>query len=330
MLRVDAPTVGLAWAKAAGLSSHTAGDRLRPDQPMRVASNTKTFVAAAILLLSEDGALTLNTSIAALIRPSSVATLIRGGYDPHRITVRMLLQHTSGLFDFASTPSYVGRIMSAPNHRWTRAEQMELAMTSGAPFGEPGAVYRYSDTGYLLLGEILETATRRPMPSAVRTLLSFSTRGLGHTWFESLEPVPAGSLERAHQYIDSVDTYTFDPSMDLWGGGGLVSTLHDLSQFYRMLLRGEIFRQRTTLSTMLRASPQSLAAGRDVYGMGIARLEYDGLVCYGHGGYWGTLVRHCPSIDLTVSAAITNTSGAETLVAIVARTVQRAHKVLRP
>lgn len=326
MLRVEAPSLGFVWTRAVGRADRAAGDSLRPDQPLRIASNTKTYVAAAILRLVEDGRLGLDAPITPHLLPASIATLKTDGYDPGRITVRMLLQHTSGIFDYATTGvgssgmalygPFFERILAEPRHRWTRAEQLALAMAAGDPYGKPGEAYHYSDTGYNLLGEILETVTGKPMEVAVRELLDFGKLRLTTTWFETLDSIPAGAAPRVHQYLDSLDTNEFDGSIDLYGGGGLMSNLEDLARFYRALLRGEVFARGATLDSMLVMSPQSQAGGGG-YGMGIGRAQYDNVTCYGHGGFWGTAARHCPAIDLTVTAAVNSTTARATLAAIV-------------
>ncbi len=310
MLRVEAPSIGLNWTKAVGVLDKATRAPLQPEHTMRIASNTKTYVAAAILRLVEDGKITLDQPIASLILPASVATLRRDGYDASVITVRMLLQHTSGMFDYAMSPAFLGLVTKDPAHRWTRAEQLALAVDSGAPYGGPDEVYHYSDTGYILLGEILETVTTRSMPEAVRELLGFDRLGIKYTYFETLDSVPPGTPAKAHQYLDSLDATNFDASVDLYGGGGLVSNLEEMARFYRALVRGEVFTKKETLDAMLTMSPQSQKERPGGYGLGIASGTTDGVVCYGHGGFWGTAARHCPAIDLTVTAAVNHTSDA--------------------
>lgn len=339
MLRVEAPSLGFVWNKAVGLSDRATGDSLRVEQPLRVASNTKTYVAAAILRLVETGKLGLDAPIAPHLLPASIATLKADGYRPDRITVRMLLQHTSGIFDYATTGvggsgmalygPFFERILTDPTHRWTRAEQLALAMTTGDPYGQPGEKYHYSDTGYNLLGEILETVTGQPMQVAVRELLDFGKHRLTTTWFETLDSIPTGSLPRVHQYLDSLDTNAFDGSIDLYGGGGLMANLEDLARFYRALLRGDVFAERATLDSMLVMSPQSIGEGGG-YGMGIGRAQYGDVLCYGHGGFWGTAARHCPALDLTVTAAVNSTTARAALAAIVQGAITRTAAALAP
>jgi D-alanyl-D-alanine carboxypeptidase len=276
---------------------------------------TKTFVAAAILRLMEQGRLDLDDAITPLLLPASRAILREGGYDPGAITVRMLLAHTSGLYDYAASPVFFERIAADPTHRWSRSEQLELAMNAGSAYGAPGERYHYSDTGYILLGEILEMVTARPMPVAVRLQLGFEELGLKHTWFEGLEQEPRDVPPRVHQYQEDVDATDIDPSVDLYGGGGLVSTLGDLSRFFHALLHGDVFEQASTLEIMVTVSAQSHAegSGGDGYGLGISRYRLDELECFGHGGYWGVAVWHCPAVDVTAATAVTNAAASPTL-----------------
>ena len=330
MLRVDMPAAGFTFSQAVGRSDVTSGAALRPEQTLRVASNTKTYIAAAILRLAEDDRLDLDAPIGRYLRPESLATLERGGYQPSRMTPRMLLQHTSGLFDFAASASYLDRVVSDPAHRWTRAEQLQLAMTDGEGYGEPGEVYHYSDTGYILLGEMLEVVTGRPMSRAVRELIGFDRLGIRTTWFESLDPVPAGAPPRTHQYMEGMDTEDIDASSDLFGGGGLVSNLEDMARFYRALLQGQVFRRPATLDVMRVMSLQSLESGEGGYGMGLGEITIDGVACYGHEGFWGTLAWHCPAVDVTVVGAMTDTLGRDALRGLTRGALQRAIAAVAP
>ena len=303
-LHIQAPRLPLRWQGAAGPAANPAG---QPAPSLRIASNTKTFVAAAVLRLVEDGHLDLDTPMARLSPPATVATLRAAGYDVDRLTPLMLLQHMGGLRDYATLKAFLDRVSAAPQHRWTRAEQLQLAMIDGPPLAAPGIAFHYSDTGYILLGEVIETVTGQSMPRALAELLAYRRLGIHHTWFETLEPSPASAPARTLQLFDEVDAARFDPSIDLFGGGGLVSNLDDLARFYRAVLRGEVFKRPGSTATMLAVSPQSLATGGSGYGMGIARLEHAGVICHGHGGFWGTDVWHCPAIDVTVAAAVTST-----------------------
>jgi D-alanyl-D-alanine carboxypeptidase len=293
-LAVRAP--GVRATLAVGLADVETGTPLEPDTPFRVASMTKTFVAAAVLRLVEKGELGLDDPMAKHVSEESRSVLRADGYDVDAITVRQLLQHTSGLFDYADTSDYDDVNVSDPAHRWTRLEQLQFATEHGDRVGEPGEVFNYSDTGYILLGEILERTTGKTLPAAVRSVIDFDRLGLDDTWWETLEPAPAGAPPRAHQYFGTYDNIVLDASSDLYGGGGLVSTVADLTRFYRALFHGQVFDEPSTLRTMTKVS----RAGRDEdAAMGIYEVDAAGERCFGHFGFWGTQTIYCPRLDLT-------------------------------
>jgi D-alanyl-D-alanine carboxypeptidase len=298
----------LAWTGAAGLADRAARKPLAADATFRIASLTKTFTAAAVLRLAEDGKLALDDPITQHLGPSSIALLHGGGYDVEAMSVRHLLQHTSGLYDFGENAAYQAFVGTHPRHRWTRAEQVRFAMTNGKPLSEPGAEYHYSDTGYVLLGEMLERLTGRGLAAAYRTLLRFDRLGLDETYLETLEPRPEHAKPRAHQYLGTLDTTGFDPSFDLYGGGGLVSTVDDLVRFYRALLGGDVFKEPATLRTMLgkpaSGSPSDL-------GMGIFAARLGGETCWGHGGFWGIVAFYCPRSRVTIASTVNQAANFE-------------------
>ncbi len=312
-LHVEAPGIGLSWSGAAGMADPALDIALTPQHPVRIASNTKTFMAVAFLRLWEEGRLDLDDPIAGQLPDDFVRILEADGYHPDAITIRHLLTHTSGLFDYASSSGFDAQIGANVRHRWTRAEQLEGAMDWGDPYGKPGEVYGYSDTGYILLGEILERATELPMGTALRNLVGYEALGLTSTWLETKEPKPPGVPDRAHQYDGIDDTYRWHPSLDLYGGGGLVSTVGDLARFMRGIFTGRVYRRSSTTEMML-STVDATSGGPayfghaqvpGIYRMGVFVVDIDGLTIYVHEGYWGTLAAYVPSLDLAVGATVT-------------------------
>jgi D-alanyl-D-alanine carboxypeptidase len=251
-----------------------------------------------------------------LLADETTEVLRGGGYDTAAITLRHLMTHTSGIYDFAASaydPSiddgFDAAIAADPTHRWTREEQLRFAVDHGEPYGPPGAVYCYSDTNANLVGELLERETGSTMGAAIRDLVGYDRHGLHHTYQESIEPEPAEMPPWSRQYERDVDVLTIDPSVDLYGGGGLVSTCADLARFFRALLRGEVFDDPATLATMttcLQGVPASdrLATGDDPddAAMFLFRASAGDREWWGHDGWWGTTAYTCPELDLTVVA----------------------------
>ena len=242
--------------------------------------------------------------------------LRRGGYDTDAITLRHLLTHTSGIYDFAADaydPSirdgFTSQVYRDLGRRWSRLEQIEFAVSHGTPYGPPGERFGYSDTGACLVGEVLERATDLTMGAAIRELVGYERLGLEHTWQESIEPEPASLPPLSHQYEGGYDVADMDASIDLYGGGGLMSTCRDLARFFRGLLAGEVFREPSTLESMTTTlidvpladgvsdedDPSSAA-------MFLFRADVGGEVWWGHDGFWGTTAYTCPARDVTIVA----------------------------
>jgi len=141
--------------------------------------------------------------------------------------------------------------------------------------------------------------TDENLGSAVRGLLDFEGLGLKSTWWEILEEQPAGAGPRAHQYFGDLDTYDWDASLDLYGGGGLVCNVRDLALFTRLLLEGRILQEKSSLAAMT-------SAGTLNYGLGLANINLGEYLAQGHTGFWNTFVFHVSELDLTVSGCILN------------------------
>ena len=329
---VRVPSLDVEWQGAAGSADPGTGDAMTPDRPLRIASNTKTYIAASVLRLQEQGRLDLDDPIARHLPTDFVELLRTDGYRPEDITVRHLLTHTAGLFDYADRVIYTDRIIADPTHRWTRREQVQAAVDWGDPIGRPGEVYSYSDTAYILLGSILEQVTGDPMPAAVRNLVGYARLGLESTWFETLEPRPTHVPDIAHQYTGDADATLIDASTDLYGGGGIVTTVPELGRFTHALFTGQVYADARTLDTML-TTLENLRLPHDgevshlpagAYRMGVWVDEIDGLTTYWHTGFWGTAAVHVPSLGVTVAAAVTQNRERAVLIALVTDAVRLA------
>jgi D-alanyl-D-alanine carboxypeptidase len=307
------PGVVLRAESGAGTVSVAAGyedaERTTPmtaDAPFRIASNTKTYVAAAVLRLIERGEVELEGPIAPLLPGSIVELLARGGYDAAAITVRQLLQHTSGIADHsrADTGEYAGSsyllaLQDSPRHRWSPREQIAFSVDRFAPIHPPGAGWEYTDTGYVTLAIVLETVTELPLAAALRTLCRLDALGLRSTWLESLE-APRSARSICRHYFGDWEVTGLDPSADLYGGGGLVSTTADLIAFWRALFGSEVYERPGTLASML----DPLAPGSEKLGeagLGLFRRVLGGALWWGHTGFWGSGILHDPARGISVA-----------------------------
>jgi len=309
-LAVVSPALGIEWEGAAGFADPDAKTPMTPANPVRIASNTKTYVATAVLRLAEQGKIDLELPIARYLDPELATLLGSDGYDPSAITIRHLLTHTGGLDDHGGAEEYTEAIVADPNHHWTPSEQVRCLVEWCDPLAGPGEVYSYSDTGYVLLGTIIENVTGQNLAAAVRELVGFEKLGLDETWWEILEPKPEGAADRAHQYLGDLDVTDFLPYFDVYGGGGIATTVGDLAGFHGAIFRGEVYSDPGTVDIMLstiegaavspKATERSLPPG--AYRMGVWVLETEGYTSYHHTGFWGTMAVYVPALDLAIAA----------------------------
>ncbi|MEO8254761.1 MAG: serine hydrolase domain-containing protein [Flavobacterium sp.] len=300
MIHVEAPDYKISWTYATGFSDKDKKEKINKDQPLLIASNTKTYVAAAILKLVENKKLQLNQPIEELLSKKTKIILLKSGYNLNKITIRNLLSHTSGITDYV-TDSYFAYVGKNPNHQWTRDEQIELAMKIAKPL-EPGKTFAYGDINYLLLSEIIEKETGKLFFTAIRDLLDFKKLKINQTWFVNLEEKPANTLAFAHQYSKAYgwDSEKFNPSWDLYGGGGLASTTKDLAMFFQYLFEGKIIKDKKVLSEIYTyTNPRE---PNNNYCLGLYNFpSFYGYKGYYHGGWWGTDVMYLPDLNTTIS-----------------------------
>ena len=286
------------------------GRPMTPDTPVRMASITKTFVAVAVLRLWEDKSIDLDASIGDLISAEHSEILTSDGYDVDRITVRHLLMHAGGLNDHFGGDAFKSMVLSEPTRKWTRTDQLKIMIDTTDPVSEPGYVFAYSDTGYLLLGEILERLTDEPLGSAVRRLVKFDRIGIADAWWDAEETPSENVPNRAHQWLGDIDTYPIDGSVDAYGGGGVVANAEDIARFFSALFSGEVFDRAETLQLMIEAPGHP---EESPYRIGLFERSIHGHVAFGHGGFWGTDVFVLPELNVTVSGVALNASGIDDL-----------------
>jgi D-alanyl-D-alanine carboxypeptidase len=192
--------------------------------------------------------------------------------------------------------------MSDPTRRWTPLEQIEYAIAEVLGVHPPGEAVHYSNTGFVILAIVIERITGTGLASAFRELLRLDDLRLDSVHLESLEPTPASAGPRVRQYMGSLDVSDVDPSIDLFGGGGIVSNVRDLVGFWRELFSGRVFDSPATLERMTVTRRRSDAPGDA--GLGIFRELQGGHEFWYHTGFWGSAVRHEAASGLTLAYAI--------------------------
>jgi len=299
ILHVESPDRHISWTYAVGYADKEHKQIIKKDQPANIASNTKTYVAAAILKLVESNHLELDGPIKNVLSPARADQLVHAGYNTGAITVRHLLSHTSGIRDYVDS-AYFEYVNKHRGHYWTRDEQIALAMTKGQPLWTAGADFKYADVNYLLLSEIIERKTGKLFYIAIRDLLGLERLGLKHTRFLVLEPKHKSDLPLAHQYSTKYnwDAYQLHPSWDLYGGGGMAATANDLCLFFQYLFERKIIRDSSILA---QAYDYVLPPEKSSYCLGVRNFKFGERTAYYHGGFWGTDAMYLPATNTSIA-----------------------------
>jgi D-alanyl-D-alanine carboxypeptidase len=256
----------------AGLADKATGQPMQPQDKVRIGSITKTFVATVVLQLAAERRLSLNDSV-----QKWLPGVITGhGYHPAQITIRQLLQQTSGIQDYTSAPGFLTEANLAKT--WQPQQLVDIALRLGPPVHG----WLYSDTNYILLGMIIQKVTgRSPVTEISRRILV--PLGLHDTSFPlTSKQIPA---PYAHGYYGSLDvTNLVSPSI-AWTAGAMISTVDDVARFYRALLDGRLLppaQQRELLAAIPVNDTGELFA--EHYGLGIYSVQLSCGTAWGHDG----------------------------------------------
>ena len=264
----------------AGVSDLTTGAALHPAAKFRIGSVTKTFVATAVLQLAGEGRLSLDEPVARRLP----GLLARG----EQVTVRQLLNHTSGVPDYTADPELFAGVVA--NRIWEPRELVALAEKQPQLF-ESGTAWTYSNTNYIVAGLLVEAVTGRPLAREL-DLRFFAPLGLRHTSFPTTTARLGGYHARGYITTEVFPTADGQPldvtgynSSHAWAAGAIVSNAADLSTFFRALLSGQLLPP-----ILLQEMKQTVAEDPSdpdktfSYGLGLRRVTDACGANWGHDG----------------------------------------------
>ena len=268
---------------AVGKGNLETGQAPPMDGEVRIGSNTKTFVAVVVMQMVQEGKVGLDEPI-----ETYLPGLIKGeGIDGSRITVRQLLQHTSGLPEYTDTTPGSGDIFQVKDHYIPPRDLLDTALGKPAQF-EPGAQWKYTNTNYLVLGMLVERVSQRPVGEQIDERI-VKKLGLSHTYF----PAPGDrSIKGTHPqgYHLSAegkleDITEMDPAWG-WAAGAMVSTPSELNTFFQAVFDGRLLTQSSIDEMKNGAVDASSYLGPGtVYGLGLIGTPLScGGTSWGHGG----------------------------------------------
>ena len=267
----------------ADIDNHLA---LQPDAMFRIASVTKQFAAAGLLKLVEAGRVKLDDPL---------SKYVEGFPNGERITVLQLLNHTSGVKDYTGIPGYADGPI---RQDWSTAQMIDYFRDAPADFA-PGTKCAYSNSGYVLVGAVIEAASGRPWHAYLEKVL-FKPLGMRHTGYGHDPKVIARQVEGYTYEGDRAVTMLRISMTQPHAAGGLVSSLDDLLKWNRALHEGRVL-ENDSYARMI--TPAGEAAGPG-YGFGIVRNRMRGLERLHHGGGvfgFNSELLYLPGPDITVA-----------------------------
>lgn len=270
-------------------------------------SISKIYTATLVLYMTEKNVLKLDEPINAYLSPGTATRIPHSG----EITVRMLLNHTSGIRNFTVEPAYQLRQFNSPLNQPSLSEQLEFIYEKPLLF-DPGTDFYYSNTNYILLQYILEMVSGKSYKNLLTGII-IKPLSLNHTFFEisDQELVELGApnfyFERYNNgQLENITTWNNAIGQSLKGYGGIVAHGVDVIAFYSALLQGKIL----SANSLLEMQRWIVGKGHEEadYGLGLEYFEYvKGVPTFGHEGdnIGGTTeVLYIPSNDTYIFISI--------------------------
>jgi len=307
---------GGEWVGNLGVANPDTGAPYAFDTHQRIGSNTKTFTATMILQLVDQGLLSLDDTI---------DQWFEGVTYGDQITVRMLLDMTSGITSYTLDPTWQAEFFAEPNRIWQPQELVEVAIALPPSFA-PGQGWEYSNSNYVMLGLIIEAVTGEDVRAVLQELI-LDPLGLTQTSFPALdddtipEPYARGDTQQGQPDGVTVDTTNWDPSW-AYTAGSMISTVEDLRIWARVVATGELLTPETqTERVTWLTSPPPLSPEK-AFGLGIT-YEVGWLGFEGELPGYNTGVWHRLDIDATIiivsNSDIPGTDGVSPTLAIYGR-----------
>ena len=269
---------GTTWSYAAGIADLRTKKPMETDFRFRIGSVTKTFTATVVLQLAGENRLNLDDSI-----EKWLPGVIQGnGYDGNRITIRQILNHTSGIAEYSRSKDF--NLMDTKKS-YTTEELVKMGISLPPDFA-PGKGWFYSNTGYVLLGILIEKVTGNSYEEEIENRI-IEPLELSNTFLPGNSSVIPGTKHpRGYIQLDGAselkDVTYYNPSMGQ-SAGEMISTADDLNKFFSYLLGGKLLKEQQ-LKQMLTTVPTGIK-GIDGFGLGIYETKLpNGVSIWGHTG----------------------------------------------
>jgi D-alanyl-D-alanine carboxypeptidase len=286
---------------------------MKPDDIMLSGSVGKTYVAAVILKLYEQGLIDLKAKAISYLPDADWFQKVQNAPD---ITVEMLLNHTAGIPEYVYQKELWQAISENRDKEWSVEERFAFAGDEPAA-NAPGKGWAYADSHYLVLGLIIEKVTGRTYYDVLDEMI-LGPCNLEHTLHSDRRSIPGlipgytnltGEFLLPRRVLND-NMYAFNPQME-WTGGGLASSVSDLTLWARQLYGGSLLKPET-MKLMLTPAPYKTTLFEDAgYGLGSFIAETDGVKYYGHTGFspgYITYLQYLPDYQIALALQVNDDS----------------------
>ena len=298
---------GRTIALATGMADTARGERMRPDHRLLSGSVGKTYVAAVAMQLVSEGKLDLDAKVERYLGHLPWWPRVPNAHD---ITVRQVMNHTSGLVRYEFNPAVADVLKRDPYRVWTPEARLAVLLDTKAPFAA-GQGWDYSDTNYIVLGMIIERLTGNAYYDEMRRRL-LAPLGLTNTIPTDRPELPgvangyAGKKNELGGYDASMvnGRFAVNPQFE-WTGGGLASTSEDLARWGKALYEGRAF-DPALLPRMLDGVPARLGPNTK-YGLGVIIRPSPVGDTWGHSGFfpgYATELVYVPEAKVAVAVQV--------------------------
>jgi D-alanyl-D-alanine carboxypeptidase len=308
---------GATWTGTSGLANVRKKTRVKEDTAFALASVSKTYTAALILALADEGKLDLDARVSRLL-PKVRFT--------GRATVRQLLNHTSGLPDFFLNGKIDRALFGDRSREWTERDAFRYV---GKPIFTAGKGWYYSNTNYALLGMIAEAVEGRPLAEQLRTRF-LDPLGLDHTYQQVAEK-PRGPIARGYRVLGTPSKPVYRDQSDgskampftsvvtaAGGAGSMAATSGDAARWARALYAGDVLPEATVRAMIGEARKTARFHPKIGYGLGVQVAMLDGRPTLGHSGRlvgFRSVVRHLPEEGITIAVLMNESNTDPTIIA---------------
>ena len=295
---------------------------ITPDQPFHVASIGKVFTSVLIFNLIETGKLSLNDSVKKILGSEMLEHLyVYEGIDlSDKVTVSHLLSHTSGVDDYFESVDQKGKsvlkeITLEPNKFWTPKELLDFTRSNQKAVSRPGEKFHYSDSGYILLGLVIEKISGKSFESNLQEKIFFPL-GMKKSYMHlRSEPLDKPSTPISTMMLGDTDVTNFKSISADWSGGGIISTTEDLLIFQQALIKGKLVSDKHYQS--MKGSLKFMSG--IYYGKGLMTVRFGDMSFFmpktpdlhGHSGLLSTLLFYSPEYDVHIIANLGSTDDIE-------------------